>query len=90
MAPSNFKELMQSFINLTSSAIALLYAAAFAVFFLGVVKFIFNTEDDKKREEGKKWMVWGVIALFAMLTVWGLVEVLINTFHLSPKVIPQL
>jgi uncharacterized membrane protein HdeD (DUF308 family) len=90
MAPSNFKELMQSFINLTASAMAVLYAIAFAVFFWGVVTFIFNTEDDKKREEGKKWMMWGVIALAAMLTVWGLVDVLVNTFHLSQNVIPQL
>ena len=81
---------MQLFINLMGQAMGVLYAAAFAVFFWGIVLFILNTDDDKKRAEGKQWMMWGVIALFVMVTLWGIVEVLVGTFHLSNTVIPQL
>jgi len=90
MAPTNFSDIMQIFINLISQAMGLLYAAAFAIFFYGIVLFILNTDDDKKRAEGKEWMKWGVIALFVMLTLWGIVGVLVNTFHVSPLLIPQL
>ena len=90
MAPTTFQQLMQLFINLMGQAMGVLYAAAFAVFFWGVVLFILNTDDDTKRAEGKQWMMWGVIALFVMITLWGIVEVLVGTFHLSSTVIPQL
>ena len=70
----------------------LLYAAAFAAFFYGIVLFIFNTEDDTKRKEGKVWMIWSVIALFVMITIWGIVGILTNTFFggVTPSLIPQL
>jgi succinate dehydrogenase/fumarate reductase cytochrome b subunit len=90
MPPTTFQQLMQLFINLMGQAMGVLYAAAFAVFFWGIVLFILNTDDDKKRAEGKQWMMWGVIALFVMVTLWGIVEVLVGTFHLSNTVIPQL
>ena len=35
-------------------------------------------------------MVWGVIALTVMFTVFGLVKVLGDTFRLDTKFIPQL
>jgi succinate dehydrogenase/fumarate reductase cytochrome b subunit len=49
-------------------AIALLY------FFFGLIKFITSGGDSEKKEEAKNTMVWGVIALFVMVSVWGLVS----------------
>jgi len=90
MAPNNFSDLMQLLINLIAKGMGVLYAAAFAIFFYGIVIFILNTEDDKKRAEGKEWMKWGIVALFVMLTLWGIVGILVNTFQVSPLLIPQL
>ncbi|MEK7143703.1 MAG: hypothetical protein AAB756_02635, partial [Patescibacteria group bacterium] len=33
-----------------------------------------------KRKEGKQFMIWAVIALFVMISVWGLVGVLADAF----------
>jgi hypothetical protein len=85
-----FRDLMQIFANLAGNAMLVVYAAAFAGFFLGIFLFVSNMEDEKKREEGKKWMLWSIISLFAMIAVWGLVNVLVGTFGLTPNVIPQL
>lgn len=54
--------------------LALLY------FMWGVGKYILHGGDAEKRTEGYQMMIYGVIALFIMVSVWGLVAVLQNTF----------
>jgi hypothetical protein len=58
----------------------LVLALALLFFFWGVAKFILNADNDEKRTEGKKVMIWGIIALFVMVSVWGLINILANTF----------
>ena len=48
-------------------ALALLY------FFWGLAKFILAAGDETARAEGKSIMIWGIVALFVMVSVWGLV-----------------
>lgn len=53
------------------------------VFFLwGAVEFIFasNSGDEEKIKSGKKHIVWGVIALFAMVGLFAIIEALKATF----------
>lgn len=87
---TDFKSLMQLFANMLGSVIGVLYMVAFVAFFWGIGVFILNTNDDKKRGEGKAWMFWSVIALFVMITIWGLVGLLVNTVGVNPLIIPQL
>lgn len=55
---------------------------------LAVVYFLFYVfryalaEEDKK-EDAKKHMVFGIIAIFVMVSVWGLVAILQSTFGTS-------
>jgi uncharacterized membrane protein YidH (DUF202 family) len=51
----------------------LIAGIALLVFFWGLVKFI-NTASAEGKAEGKNFMLWGVIALFVMVSVWGLVR----------------
>lgn len=54
-------------------ALALLY------FFYGLAMFILKSGDEDKRKEAKSIMIYGIIALFVMVSVWGLVSILGNT-----------
>ena len=58
-------------------ALALLY------FFFGLAKYILNSGDEEKKSEGRNIMIWGIIALFVMVSVWGLVRVLSDTFRID-------
>lgn len=87
---TDFKSLMQLFVDLLGSVMGVLYMVAFVTFFWGIALFILNTNDDKKRQEGKSWMFWSVIALFVMITIWGLIGLLVNTVGITPLIIPQL
>jgi hypothetical protein len=70
------------------SIIPLMFAIAVLVFIYGVVKFI-GTEESAEKEDGRQFMIWGIVALAVMFSIWGLVTILGNTFGVS-NVIPQL
>ena len=67
----------------------LLVSLAVIGFVWGVIQFFLFQENEEKRKKGKEFIVWGLIALFVIVSVWGLVGVLTATFGLD-KAIPQL
>lgn len=75
---------------INNSIIPLIFAVAIAMFVWGVVKFfIINSDEEAKREQGKQYMIWGIIALAVMLSVWGLVGILETTFGIKTSILPQ-
>jgi len=71
------------------SFVPLVFALALAMFVWGVVQFVLNTSEEVKREKGKQFMLWGIVALTVMVCVWGLVSVLGRTFGVDTNYIPQ-
>ncbi|MEK7175276.1 MAG: pilin [Patescibacteria group bacterium] len=71
-----------------SAVIPLIFALALAMFIWGVVQYVIKDEE-KAKKEGQQFMLWGVIALAVMISVWGLVGILTNTFGIE-FMIPQL
>jgi nitrate/nitrite transporter NarK len=59
------------------------------MFVWGVVQYVINSNEEAKREKGRQFMLWGVIALFVLFAVWGLVALLGNTFNIDVDFIPQ-
>ena len=52
---------------------------AFVAFFYGLALFLLNHEDKTINEKGKNVMVWGVLALFVMITIWGIIGFMQDT-----------
>jgi uncharacterized membrane protein YidH (DUF202 family) len=63
--------------------IPLLVAVAVLMFFWGIVKFIANMGDENARKGGKHLMVWGMIALFVMVSFWGIIGYFQESFNIS-------
>ena len=64
--------------------VPLIFAASFLVFLYGVArKYIFSNGDQGSVEEGHKLILWGIIGFVVMVSVWGLVNVVSNTFGLT-------
>ena len=78
--PSNFSGLVDIFIDVITGAAKLFMLLSVLVFFWGIAKFILNTGGGKEKEDAKNIMVWGIIALFVMTSVWGIIRVLQATF----------
>ena len=72
------------------SIIPLIFAIAIAMFVWGAVNFfLISSGEEKKRQEGKQFMIWGIVALTVMVGVWGLVGILGRTFSLETNVLPS-
>jgi len=56
---------------------------AIVVFFWGILKFIGNAGDQKAIEDGKKIMIWGLVGLFVIVSMWGLVGFLQETLNIG-------
>lgn len=61
--------------------VPVLFAVAFIVFLWGAFKtFIIGANNDTAKEEGKNFMLYGLIGFFVMVSIWGLVNILVGTF----------
>jgi hypothetical protein len=72
--------LIKNFINQVIPAIISL-----TVFFFlfGLFKLVRAGDDSDARNEAKGYVLWGIIALFIMVSVWGLVNILVSSFNLD-------
>ncbi|XKT75110.1 MAG: hypothetical protein ACJKSS_03035 [Patescibacteria group bacterium UBA2103] len=75
-----------NFIN--GTLVPLVFALALIVFVWGLfTSFILGGTSEDKRKEGQQLMLWGIIAFFVMVSVWGLVNILVGTFGLEGETI---
>lgn len=75
---------------INKSLIPLIFALAIIMFMWGVVQFVINSGEEAKKEKGRQFMIWGIIALTVMFSVWGIVSVLGTTFGIDSGIIPQI
>jgi fumarate reductase subunit D len=66
--------------------VSLLIAAAVVVFLWGVVKYITSGDNEEERKKAKDLIIYGIIGLFVMVSVWGLVGLLTGTFDLNDDI----
>jgi len=80
-AGSTFEDLVIFIVDdILNPLIVLIIALALIYFLWGMANFILHADDEQARSKGKQVMVWGIIALFVMVSVWTLVKILQNTF----------
>ncbi|MCW9054667.1 MAG: hypothetical protein OQJ98_01635 [Candidatus Pacebacteria bacterium] len=71
------------FSDLINLAIPLVIALAVLLFFWGLATYIMKAGEEK--EQGRDLMIWGIIALFVMVSIWGLVRLLQDTFNVGDQ-----
>lgn len=63
--------------------IVLMFVIALLVFFWGLVEFIAKAGNDDARSTGRRNMIWGIIGMFIMIGVYGLIKLLLATFGID-------
>lgn len=77
--------------NLIEESTGLLGKALVFLISLAIVWFIFNvvkyamSSDDGEKDKAKGQMIYGIIAIAVIVSVWGLVAILQNMFGVSTK-----
>lgn len=69
--------------KLINAAIPLVLALAVLYFFWGLASYIRSAGDEEKQKAARDMMIWGIIALFVMVSVWGLIRLLQDTFGIN-------
>ena len=82
--------LVDNFTNKVVSSVGTLFLAlGVVVFFWGIVQFIWAKREGNasKTQEGQSFMVWGLIAIFVMFSIWGIVIFAQNTLGIQGSTI---
>jgi hypothetical protein len=77
----NLETLLESVGRLVDMALPIVVALALLAFFYGLAKLIWGGAEAVA--EGKTLMIWGVVALFVMVSVWGLVRFVGDAFGID-------
>lgn len=78
---TDFKGLVDVFYNIIGSTLVpLLFSTAIVAFLYGVQKYITAGASEDKVKEGRDMMIYGIIGLAVMFSVWGLVRLVLRTF----------
>ncbi|MDO8552016.1 MAG: hypothetical protein Q7S01_00635 [bacterium] len=76
--------LIDKFITLIiDPTIVLIFTAGFLLFLWGLVVFLFNVKEGGENTEGKQHMFWGLIGMLVMVSVFGILALINNTFNLG-------
>lgn len=67
--------------NLGNTVIEILIAFAVIFIIYNVIRYIVNADDPGKKDPIGKAILWGIVGLFVILSIWGLVRILTNTFR---------
>lgn len=79
----NINSVINTVMGILNAIVPLLIAIAVVVFLWGVITYVTAGGDEEKRKTAKSYMIYGIIGLFVMVAVWGLVNILGSTLGLN-------
>lgn len=77
-AARTFQELAADIVEILDATTAVLIVAGIVVYFYGISTNILNFSDDAG-EKVKAYFFWGIIVLFVMVSIWGILRLLQDT-----------
>jgi len=78
--PSTLTTLIECGTRFFQLTVPVLVALALLYFFWGIASFILKADDQEELKKGRSRIVWGLVVLFLVLSVAGLLAVVENTF----------
>lgn len=76
----NLSTLIDRFGEIIKALIPIMVGVAVVVFIYGVIRYVLAGGDGEKRKEGTKFMIAGIIGLFVIASLYGLIFVLQEAF----------
>jgi hypothetical protein len=59
--------------------VQLIFAGAVFYFLWGVFKYIRAADDPSERAQGGRHIIWSVVGIFIMISVWGIISIIKRT-----------
>jgi hypothetical protein len=66
--------------------IILMFSLALCYFLYGVLEFFMNSDKADAKETGRQHMIWGIIGMFIMMSVFTIMRILAKSFGFEVEV----
>ena len=64
--------------------VPIIFSLAALFFVWGVFNyFILGAGDSEKREQGRSFVIWGLLGMVVLFSVWSLVKIILSTFGIG-------
>lgn len=84
-------KIIEMFIDIGLSVIPFMGAVAFLAFVYGVGRFIKASGSEKDLKTSKNFLIWGIVGMFVLATIWGIIAFLRSEFGFDgTPIIPQI
>ena len=71
--------------RLVGALVPILITLALVVFFFGLVRYLWGAGGKGDHSKGKNLMIWGLVSLFVMVSVWGIVRLAQDALGINPN-----
>lgn len=85
-ALQGLKSLLTDVSGILGQLKGIVFGLALLYFFWGMGRFILHSGDPKAKEEGKMRMIWGVIAMFVLISIFGIIGFIGNLLGIDTPV----
>jgi hypothetical protein len=71
-----FSTIVHSIVSLINTTVLVLATLAIVVFFVGLVRYIRESGDAKGHAEARQRIMWSLVAIFVLVSMWGILAVM--------------
>lgn len=82
-ALNQLDRLIVSFGNIVDRLIPIVFTLGILAFFWGLVKYIFAQSSEDSKKDAKNIMIWSLVALFIMTSVFGIIKLARDTLNIT-------
>lgn len=82
-AVANVNDLFNLTEEILGKVVPLLIGVAVVIILYAAVRYVTAAEDEEKKKNAKSMLIYAIVALFVMVSIWGLVSILTNTLSLD-------
>jgi len=68
---------------IVNPAILVVFTLGFFLFLWGLVMFLWHIDEGGENAVGKRHMVWGIVGMLIMVSVYGIINIIDSTFQLN-------
>ncbi|MEK7208014.1 MAG: pilin [Patescibacteria group bacterium] len=83
------KEFLQKLVDVLDVIVPFIIGLAVVVIVWGIFLYLTKAGEEEKRLEARRYILFGIIGVFFMLSIWGFVNILDDTFDLTRQIDPQ-
>ena len=65
-----------------------MFVVAFFLLIVGFIEFLANPDNEESRDNAKQHMLWAVIGMFIMISVFGIMQLIIGSLGLTGPIGP--